>query len=124
MNADVRLRAGRPPAPDGFHVGRRVIGTVRDQPADRRFADAVAVVARPAGALAVVVGPAQRQDGQAGSSESFGGFAVGGAVVSPHVSDAGRVDDLRERLTELAAAVDLREPFERIRAAIEEAQRH
>ena len=31
---------------------------------------------------------------------------------------------LRERLIALAAAVDLREPFERIRAAIDEAQRH
>jgi len=65
------------------------------------------------------------RDGAAGDEAAIvGGFAVGGAVVSPHVSDAGRVDDLRERLTELAAAVDLREPFERIRAAIEEAQRH
>jgi len=53
-----------------------------------------------------------------------GGFAVGGAMVSPHASDADRIDELRERLADLAAAVDLREPFARIRAAIEEAQRH
>jgi hypothetical protein len=31
---------------------------------------------------------------------------------------------LRERLEPLAAVVDLHEPFDRIRAAIEEAQRH
>ena len=31
---------------------------------------------------------------------------------------------IRDRLATLAEAVDLREPFERIRAAIEEAQRH
>lgn len=51
-------------------------------------------------------------------------FAVGSAVVSPHPGDASRIDELRGRLEQLAAAVDLREPFERIRAAIEEAQRH
>jgi hypothetical protein len=50
-------------------------------------------------------------------------FMIGNASVSPHVSDASREDDLRARLEELAAAVDLSEPFERIRAAIDEAQR-
>jgi hypothetical protein len=53
-----------------------------------------------------------------------GGFAAGGAIVSPHASDSARALDLQEQLAELATAVDLREPFERIRAAIEEAQRH
>lgn len=52
------------------------------------------------------------------------GFTVGTARVSPHPSDAADEQLLRERLVELAAAVDLREPFERIRAALEEAQRH
>lgn len=52
------------------------------------------------------------------------GFTVGAAHVSPHPTDAAHGESLRERLAELAAAVDLREPFERIRAAIEEAQRH
>jgi hypothetical protein len=51
-------------------------------------------------------------------------FAVGNATVSPHVHDAVRTPALVEMLGELAAAVDLCEPFERIRAAIEEAQRH
>jgi len=50
-------------------------------------------------------------------------FTIGNTSVSPHVSDAFREDDLRARLEELAAAVDLCEPFERIRAAIDEAQR-
>ena len=51
---------------------------------------------------------------------------VGGAAadVSPYASDAGRESLLRETLAELAAVVDLCEPFERIRAAIDEAQRH
>lgn len=53
-----------------------------------------------------------------------GGFMVGNAAVSPHASDTLREAELRERLEELAAAVDLCEPFERIRAAIDEAQRH
>jgi hypothetical protein len=52
------------------------------------------------------------------------GFTVGSARVSPHPVDAAEEPTLRERLTELAAAVDLREPFDRIRAALEEAQRH
>jgi hypothetical protein len=50
-------------------------------------------------------------------------FTIGNSCVSPHASDASRGDHLRERLEELAAAVDLCEPFERIRAAIDEAQR-
>ncbi|MFM8735239.1 MAG: hypothetical protein ACKOC8_08610 [Pirellulales bacterium] len=52
------------------------------------------------------------------------GFTVGAAHVSPHPTDAAAEAAIRERLVALAAAVDLREPFERIRAAIEEAQRH
>jgi hypothetical protein len=52
------------------------------------------------------------------------GFAVGSAQVSPHPQDAAAEDDLRGRLAQLAAAVDLCEPFERIRAAIDEAARH
>ena len=50
-------------------------------------------------------------------------FTIGNASVSPHATDLSREGDLRERLEELAAAVDLCEPFERIRAAIDEAQR-
>jgi len=58
-----------------------------------------------------------------GSAVGTGSFTIGNASVSPHATDAARGDDLRERLEELAAAVDLCEPFERIRAAIDEAQR-
>jgi hypothetical protein len=52
------------------------------------------------------------------------GFAVGSSQVTPHATDAADETAIRERLATLAIAVDLREPFERIRAAIEEAQRH
>jgi hypothetical protein len=52
------------------------------------------------------------------------GFLVGEAVVSPHADDAARADALEARLATLAAAVDLCEPFERIRAALDEAARH
>ena len=52
------------------------------------------------------------------------GFVVGDTVVSPHAADAAISAQLEERLAALAAAVDLREPFERIRAALDEAQRH
>jgi hypothetical protein len=53
-----------------------------------------------------------------------GAFAMGEFCVSPHASDAGDVEGLRHRLEHLGLSVDLTEPFERIRAAIEEAQRH
>ena len=53
-----------------------------------------------------------------------GGFALGDACVSPHTSDSAGAEAIRARLEELSAAVDLTEPFERIRLAIEEAQRH
>lgn len=52
------------------------------------------------------------------------GFALGNVSVSPHASDAGLETLLREKLAALVSAVDLSEPFERIRSAIEEAQRH
>ena len=52
------------------------------------------------------------------------GFTVGSVSVSPHANDAGLELLLREKLEALMAAVDLAEPFERIRSAIEEAQRH
>lgn len=52
------------------------------------------------------------------------GFRLGGTLVSPHATDTPRAAELEQRLATLAAAVDLREPFERIRAALDEAQRH
>ena len=60
-----------------------------------------------------------------GAAERTGiGFTVGEASVSPHADDAARADELEDRLATLAAAVDLCEPFERIRAALDEAARH
>ena len=50
--------------------------------------------------------------------------AVGPAGVSVPEGDAAAATGLREALDPLAASIDLREPFARIRAAIEEAQRH
>lgn len=50
--------------------------------------------------------------------------ATGGLHVQPHASDAAREGVIRDWLAALGAAVDVCEPFERIRAAIEEAQRH
>jgi hypothetical protein len=51
------------------------------------------------------------------------GLSFNGAVVRPHAHDADQSVDLAARLATLAAAVDLCEPFERIRAALEEAAR-
>ena len=53
-----------------------------------------------------------------------GGFELGAARVSGPVGDESAAAALREALAPLAAAVDLREPFERIRSALEEAQKH
>lgn len=58
------------------------------------------------------------------AEQATAGFLVGEAVVSPHADDAARAGELEARLATLAAAVDLCEPFERIRAALDEAARH
>ena len=58
------------------------------------------------------------------AEQATAGFLVGEAVVSPHADDAARADEIEARLAALAAAVDLCEPFERIRAALDEAARH
>jgi len=68
-----------------------------------------------------IVRPAEA--GEPTCVDAAGGFRLGDATVQAHPSDVAREDDLRETLATLAAAVDLREPFERIRAAIDEAQR-
>ena len=56
--------------------------------------------------------------------EAAGGFECGAARVAGPAGDESAEATLREALAPLAMAVDLREPFERIRAALEEAQRH
>jgi hypothetical protein len=50
-------------------------------------------------------------------------FVMGEATVRPHGSDAGLVSELSARLSALATAVDLCEPFERVREALNEAAR-
>ena len=69
--------------------------------------------------VALVGGPPGPPESTAG-----GVFVAGAVTVSPHERDADRRDEMRGAIEELAASVDLREPFERIRAAIDEAQRH
>ncbi|MFM1903743.1 MAG: hypothetical protein RLZZ440_1643 [Planctomycetota bacterium] len=61
---------------------------------------------------------------QPAAAATGSGFVVGDSIVSPHATDAPRALEIEGRLAALAAAVDLREPFERIRAALDEAQRH
>jgi hypothetical protein len=65
-----------------------------------------------------------RADAAAAPSPVSTSFAIGSVSISPHAQDAGLGEALRQKLESLVAAVDLAEPFERIRAAIEEAQRH
>lgn len=57
-------------------------------------------------------------------AEATAGFVVGGSHVLAHARDAAHEPVIRGRLADLSAAVDLWEPFERIRLAIDEAQRH
>ncbi len=65
-----------------------------------------------------------RADAAAAPTAGATSFAIGSVSVSPHAEDAGLGEALRQKLESLVASVDLAEPFERIRAAIEEAQRH
>lgn len=51
-------------------------------------------------------------------------IVAGAAVVTPPPQEAERCAALRGAVDELAASVELLEPFGRIRAAIDEAQRH
>ena len=62
----------------------------------------------------------RRSEAAAGAA----GFPIGSAWVRTHDADAARESAVRERLAALGGTVDLCEPFERIRAAIDEAQRH
>jgi hypothetical protein len=61
---------------------------------------------------------------RADADGAAGGFVIGAARVRAHDADASGEAAVRDRLVALGAAVDLCEPFERIRAAIDEAQRH
>jgi hypothetical protein len=61
---------------------------------------------------------------RAAADEAEAGYVIGAARVWPHDGDAPGDAVVRDRLAALGEAVDLCEPFERIRAAIDEAQRH
>ncbi|MEO1992731.1 MAG: hypothetical protein ABGW78_12405 [Pirellulales bacterium] len=62
-----------------------------------------------------------RSDGGEVSDKSFD---MGDVSVTPHFEDGDNVKSMHVHLKELGSVVELQEPFERIRAAIEEAQRH
>ena len=74
----------------------------------------------PPAALRLPVALVTRIDAGAAAA----GFTLGTVSVNPHAQDVAEETRLRETLQPLVSAVDLAEPFERIRAAIEEAQRH
>ena len=64
--------------------------------------------------VALVAPPAAHPDG----------VVIGGAAVVPPPAAVAPAAAWREAVEALAVSVDLHEPFERIRSAIEEAQRH
>ncbi len=66
----------------------------------------------------------RRPDAAASGHGAAASFAVGAALVSPHADDAPQAAAIQASLATLAAAVDLCEPFERVRAALDEAARH
>jgi hypothetical protein len=76
--------------------------------------DAAAAPGKPAADFAV----------RAATDNPAAGFALGAAVVSPHAADLPQAAAIQASLATLAAAVDLCEPFERVRAALDEAARH
>jgi len=79
--------------------------------------------ARPHTQLPLALVTASQGAEQAGPT-AHAGFNLGSLTVVPHATDRADETVLREHLEGLIQAVDLNEPFERIRAAIEEAQRH
>jgi hypothetical protein len=79
--------------------------------------------ARPHTQLPLALVTASQGAEQAGPT-AHAGFSLGSLTVVPHATDRADETVLREHLEGLIQAVDLNEPFERIRAAIEEAQRH
>jgi len=102
----------------GRQVGGALLAEAKATPAVVLTDDVGMLHVRPHTTLPVAL--VQRVAAERGSA----GFVVGEAVVSPHADDAARAGDLESRLATLAAAVDLCEPFERIRAALDEAARH
>lgn len=69
--------------------------------------------------LAVVRSAADQPD-----SGAPGELQIGGVRLHLHDADAEQLQPLRDQFATLADSIELIEPFERIRAALEEAQRH
>jgi hypothetical protein len=102
----------------GRHVGGALLAEGKATPAVVLTDNDAMLHVRPHTKLPLAL--VRRGSGEQAST----GFMVGEAIVSPHADDAARADEIAARLASLAAAVDLCEPFERIRAALDEAARH
>jgi hypothetical protein len=104
----------------GRQVGGALLGEAKATPAVVLTDSEAMLQVRPHTSLPVAL----VRRGDADTPLAPAAFAVGSAVVSPHAADAALALALEGRLATLAAAVDLCEPFERIRAALDEAARH
>jgi hypothetical protein len=104
----------------GRQVGGALLSEAKATPAVVLTDSEALLQVRPHTSLPVAL--VRRGDGAAPLGPAA--FAVGSAVVSPHATDLAAAATLEGRLVTLAAAVDLCEPFERIRAALDEAARH
>jgi hypothetical protein len=109
------------PTLTGHLHGRQIGGALLEEAGSKPvvvLTDSEAMLhVRPHTPLPVVL---VRRCGDAVSGDGGGALLVGDAIVVPPTEATGVVSHLEA----LAAAVDLCEPFERIRAAIDEAQRH
>ena len=75
--------------------------------------------ARSYGACPVVA--IQETDGREKKEEFMG---MGAFQLRPHEEDRAKIDELRPHFESLSSSIELVEPFDRIRAAIDEAQSH
>lgn len=67
-----------------------------------------------------VVAIQEIDDGEHGTEA----FHLGAFQLRPHDDDLSKLDQLRNYFEELSSSIELAEPFDRIRAAIDEAQQH
>jgi hypothetical protein len=104
----------------GQQVGGALLAEAKTLPAVVLTDSASMLHVRPHTTLPVAL--VQRGGAPDAESDSTA-FAMGGATIRPHASDASLTDTLAARLSTLATSVDLCEPFERVRAALDEAAR-
>jgi len=104
----------------GQQVGESLLAEAKTLPAVVLTDSESMLHVRPHTSLPVVL---VQREGESKAETDAAAFVMGGATVRPHACDANLTGDLAARLSALATSVDLCEPFERVRAALDEAAR-